>query len=228
MPTDSDPPVDPFGDGDFDPLGPEAADGWRHRLDDLLDATGAGPRALAAALVALAVAAVAIWWVTQPPPVDVDAAVPLVVVPTTTTTAPTDLVVHVAGAVARPGVYTLPPGARLIDAIDAAGGPIDTADLDRINLASLAVDGGQLYVPEIGEAPPTLVDAGTGETAGPVDLNTATAAQLDALPGIGPATAAAIIDHRERHGPFERVDSLLDVPGIGEAKLAGLRDLVRV
>jgi competence protein ComEA len=144
-----------------------------------------------------------------------------------------EVVVHVAGAVMTPGVQRLPGGARVIDGVDAAGGALPDADLARVNLAAPLVDGQQVYVPRRGEVPPVpLPDAGAdgadGAGAGPVDVNQATADQLDELPGVGPATAEAIIAHRDEHGPFASVDDLLDVRGIGEAKLEQLRDLVTV
>jgi competence protein ComEA len=163
--------------------------------------------------------------------------------PASTTSLPSDLLVHAAGAVAAPGVYELAGGARVADLVQAAGGPSPDADLDRLNLAEPLVDGSRVYVPRVGELdpPPVLVPSGgtgaaTGEgaggaaedVAGPVDLNRATVDELDELPGVGPATAEAILAHREANGPFASVDELLDVRGIGEAKLAALRDLVTV
>jgi competence protein ComEA len=143
----------------------------------------------------------------------------------------TEATVHVAGAVARPGVYLLPAGARVDDAVGAAGGPTPAADVDALNLAAAVADGVRIYVPEHGEAVaqptlPMLADPAVTAAAGPVDINRADAGQLDALPGVGPATAAAIIAERDRNGPFLTVDDLERVPGIGPAKLAGLRDLV--
>lgn len=154
----------------------------------------------------------------------------------TTTTEAASLVVHAAGAVAAPGLHTVPAGARIADLLTAAGGPAVDADLDRVNLAAPLVDGARVWFPRLGEAdePTVVAGAGGGAPTGepspsaPVDLNTATAEQLDALPGVGPATAGAIIEHRESHGAFGSVDELLAVPGIGEAKLAQLRDLVSV
>lgn len=153
-----------------------------------------------------------------------------------TTTTVGETKVHVAGAVVRPGVHTVGPGARVADAVAAAGGPAPDADLDRINLAARVADGERIYVPRQGEA--VVADAaasGSGggsssaaAAAGPVDLNTATLEQLDTLPGVGPATAQAIIDHRTRNGRFRSVDDLLEVRGIGPAKLEQLRPLVRV
>ncbi|MCP4436683.1 MAG: ComEA family DNA-binding protein [Actinomycetia bacterium] len=150
-------------------------------------------------------------------------------------TEPTEqIVVHVAGAVALPGLTELPVGARVGDAMDAAGGSLPGADPGRLNLAARLNDGARLYVPAAGEevgAP--LVEGGLGVTPGDssqslVDVNSADAAALEELPGIGPATAAAIISHRERQGPFGSVDSLLEVRGIGEAKLEALEGLVSV
>ncbi|MGH2685140.1 MAG: helix-hairpin-helix domain-containing protein, partial [Actinomycetota bacterium] len=141
--------------------------------------------------------------------------------------ADSDVYAHAAGAVARPGVYRLPPGSRVTDLVEAAGGITADAAPDHLNLAAEVIDGQQVYVPRVGEAPPPSGATGAGPV-GPLDLNTATAAQLEELPGIGPATAQAILDHRERDGPFRSVEELLEVRGIGEAKLASLRDLVRV
>jgi competence protein ComEA len=146
---------------------------------------------------------------------------------------PAEVVVHAAGAVGRPGLYRLPPAARVADVLAAAGGATTDADLDRINLAATVEDGQQVYVPRVGEPmPPAAPGGGSGpapdEAAGPVNLNTADAIELETLPGVGPATAEAIIAHRDEHGPFESADELLDVPGIGQAKLDRLRDLVTV
>jgi competence protein ComEA len=147
--------------------------------------------------------------------------------PTTTTG---EVVVDVAGAVARPGVVRLASAGRVIDAIAAAGGAATDADLNQVNLAAKVGDGDRIYVPRRGEAPPPAPATGGSSTAaptGPVDLNTATPEQLDALPGVGPATAKAIVDFRTRRGRFRTVDDLLSVPGIGPAKLANIKPLVR-
>ncbi len=142
--------------------------------------------------------------------------------------------VHAAGAVLRPGVHEVPSGGRVVDVVEAAGGPAPDADLQQLNLAAKVGDGERVYVPRRGEVAPaagpvtgTVGGAGAGG-AGPVNLNTATAEQLDALPGVGPATAQAILEYRKEHGRFRTVDELLDVRGIGEAKLAALRPKVRV
>ncbi len=152
---------------------------------------------------------------------------------------------HAAGQVAAPGVYSVPAGARVADLVTAAGGLLPEADVDRLNLAARVVDGTRVYIPRKGEAPPVEAAAGdpgagagatgaaggggpAGVASGPVDLNTATAAQLDTLPGVGPATAAAILTYRTRHGRFKSVTELLEVPGIGPAKLEAIRPLVVV
>ena len=140
-----------------------------------------------------------------------------------------------------PGVQQLSGGARVVDAVDRAGGATPDADLARVNLAAPVQDGQQVYIPRVGEpmppppagtapAPGAGGGAGSpaGTPAGPVNLNTASADELDTLPGVGPATSAAIIAHRQEQGPFTSVDQLLDVRGIGDAKLAELRDLVTV
>jgi competence protein ComEA len=138
------------------------------------------------------------------------------------------LVVDVAGAVVRPGLVRLQPGARVADLVAAAGGPAPDADLDQVNLAARPADGDRVYVPRRGETPPPVASSGApASRAGPVDLNSATVEQLDALPGVGPATAQAILEFRRRHGRFRSVQDLLQVSGIGPAKLATLRPLVR-
>lgn len=150
-----------------------------------------------------------------------------------------EVVVDVAGAVERPGVVTLPVGARVVDAIAAAGGALPDADLARLNLARVLVDGEQVVVttpddplpvpPASGQAPGGSGadgDAGGG-AAGLVNLNTADEAALDALPGIGPVLAARVLEHRTAH-PFASVEDLEDVPGIGPALMAELRTLVTV
>jgi competence protein ComEA len=215
---------------------------WRERLGDLADATGTSPtRLVTGAVVAVVLLAVG-GWMLRPPAPPVEVALPFASTtepsPTPTTAeVPATVLVHVAGAVQAPGVHEVSSGARVIDAIEAAGGLAGDADGTRINLAAPVRDGERVYVPAIGEDPPPVAvgspevageGPGTGSVSGPVDLNTADAAALDALPGVGPSTAAAILEHRAQIGRFTSVEQLLDVPGIGEAKLAALRDLVAV
>jgi competence protein ComEA len=133
------------------------------------------------------------------------------------------LYVDVAGAVQQPGVYRLDRGARVIDAVRAAGGASADAVLDAVNLAMSLSDGERVYVPRHGD---TVVDAATDPTPQVVHVNSATADQLDTLPGVGPATAAAIIAYRTTHGPFATVDALAAVKGIGSAKLDAIRQLI--
>lgn len=144
------------------------------------------------------------------------------------------LVVHVSGAVDAPGVVSLPSGSRVDDALEAAGGATAEADLSSINLARPLEDGEQIHVPVPGEEPPQPAagpagDAvsGTGST-GSIDLNTASAAELEELPGVGPAIAQRILEHREKNGPFTSVDGLLEVSGIGPATLEKIRERATV
>lgn len=139
--------------------------------------------------------------------------------------------VHVLGAVTHPGVYQLPAQSRVIDAITAAGGATDTAELASVNLARQLSDGEQIRVLNIGEEPPPEVaGGGSGETSGggaasgKINLNQATSEQLQALPGVGPATAERIITWRENNGRFSSVDELIAVSGIGPKTLAQIRD----
>ncbi len=200
-------------------------------------------RLIGASVATLIVCLGAYWLVRMPPPsteaslpraaTTVESAVSIApssdAVPTTLAT--TAVVVHVAGAVAVPGVYELPPGARVRDAVAAAGGPTPDANWDALNLAAVVVDASRVYVPLVGEEVAPGSALGDGQSSpvapvGPIDVNLADVALLETLPGVGPATAAAIVTERERNGPFLGVDDLDRVPGIGPAKLAALRDLV--
>jgi competence protein ComEA len=141
------------------------------------------------------------------------------------------LVVDVVGAVRRPGVYRLREGARIEDAVRKAGGPARSADLSLVNLAAPLADGMQIVVPNrLPAASPgqsaSQPQAAGGAAGGRLSLSTATAEQLDELPGIGPVTANKIVDWRTAHGPFASVDALDDIPGIGPARIEQLRDLV--
>jgi competence protein ComEA len=139
--------------------------------------------------------------------------------------------VHVAGAVASPGLYRLPVDARVVDAVAAAGGFAADADRAAVNLARAVSDGEQIVVPVVGAAPPpdpAPGEGGEGASEGIIDLNAADAADLDTLPRIGPALAERIVAWRDENGRFTSVDDLLSVPGIGEKIVEGLRELVRV
>jgi competence protein ComEA len=136
-------------------------------------------------------------------------------------------VIDVAGAVRRPGLYRLRSGSRIDDAVAAAGGATAKAQLDSVNLAAPVADGEQVVVPGRGAGGAVVPPSASGSSpSAPLDLNTATAEELDALPGIGPVTAQKILDYRQAHGPFHAVAELEGVPGIGPGRLAQLKGLV--
>jgi competence protein ComEA len=135
------------------------------------------------------------------------------------------VLVHVAGAVRRPGVYRLPGAARVEAAVTRAGGATRAADLAGLNLAARLEDGQQVVVPRRGPAGGAAA-GGTAGTQGPLSLSSASAEQLDAIDGIGPTLAARIVEWRRQHGGFASVDQLLDVPGIGEGRLDALKGAV--
>ncbi|MBU1747883.1 MAG: helix-hairpin-helix domain-containing protein [Chloroflexi bacterium] len=132
---------------------------------------------------------------------------------------PARIAVYVSGAVQTPGVYELPDGARVDEAIEAAGGPTAEADLARVNLAHRLRDEEQVYVPRIGEeASPPVTPAGTtgSGAGGKININTTTTAEFETLPGIGPALAQRIVEYREKNGPFASIDGIKQVGGIGD------------
>lgn len=133
-----------------------------------------------------------------------------------------DVVVHVAGAVVRPGVYRMPAGSRVDDAVRRAGGAGPRAQLEAVNLAARLVDGQQVVVPERGPGGSTV--AGASLEDGPISLGTATVEQLDTIDGIGPVTAGDIIEFRDQHGGLASVEQLDQVPGIGPATMESLRE----
>lgn len=213
-------------------------------------------RVLAAALGVIVVV-VGAWWVVRVPPPPLDDRLPMAMATTavsSTLAMSTQLVVHVTGAVRSPGVFRLAPDARVVDAVAAAGGTTAQADTVAVNFAATLVDGAQVFIPvrgrttstttarplpgvnpppppTVGSVPqsPLLPASGTVVSGGlVVNLNTASLAELDSLPGIGPSTAQAIIDYRVVKGRFKSVDDLLNVRGIGEAKLAAIRSRVGV
>ena len=166
----------------------------------------------AAAIAVAAIAMALVVWPSpsDPPPVEFVGSV-----------ARRTVTVHVSGAVTRPGLVTLDAEARVADAIVAAGGASADAQLGALNLAAPLGDGARLVVP-------TANAAANSETDGVVRINSASASDLEQLPGVGPVLAAHISAHRDENGPFEVVEDLLEVPGIGEAKLAALRDFVLI
>lgn len=223
-----------MSDGRRGPLA-EIVDRARGAVDEVV--MGCATRSLVrggAGIAGAVVLLVAGWWLLRPPDTPVEAALPRAAVTTMAgaSTVPggpaagKDLVVQAAGAVTRPGVYRLPDGSRVADLVELAGAEPD-ADVHALALAARLADGQRVWVPRVGE--PVVSPAGEPTVpSGPVDVNAAEAAELDDLPGIGPTLAAAIVRHREQHGPFRTIDALLDVPGIGPAKLDVLRPLVRV
>jgi len=150
--------------------------------------------------------------------------------PPPATLTPAPIRVYVSGAVNHPDVYSLPAGTINRDAISAAGGALPEADLNRVNLAQPLSDGQQIYVPRVGEVIAVEPSAGAAAPVltGPVNINTATQAQLEALPHIGPAIAGRIIQYREEHGPFARIEDIQNVPGIGPATFDDIKDLITV
>ncbi len=203
----------------------------RERLSSLSRAELIGVVAVAA----ITLAGAGLWYMRSlPGPVEVIAepAVPPVPAPgsASPSVAATPILVDVAGWVRHPGVYEFASGDRVIDALDAAGGARPGAELQALNLAAPLADGTQVVVPRQGESPVVGVAPGSsaGSGGGLVNVNTATAAELEALPGIGEVTAQAIVDYRTENGPFASVDELLDVSGIGDVTLENIRELVTV
>ena len=184
--------------------------------------------AVVAGLIAGGGGAQPITALTRSPDVGVTLASPL---PTTMAS----VVVHVLGQVKRPGVYELPDGARVIDAVGAAGGFTASADQSGLNLAQVLADGQQVLVPQPGQAPPpSAVAPATGSSAraaapdAKIDINAATLEQLETLPRVGPAMAQRILDWRTQNGRFASVEDLKNVTGIGDKTFADLKDLVVV
>ena len=223
------------------------------RLTDFIQWIGLS-RILASAFGVL-VMVIGVWWVVRVPPPPPEATIPFASSTIATDSLKTNpellmanITVYVSGEVVKPGVYVLLATSRIIDALQAAGGPTAAADLVVVNLAAPLVDATQVFIPRIGSTPratlprphaginlPTTgtsggVSVGSGATSaiGIVDINSATLSDLDALPGVGPSTAQAIIDYRIANGPFASVDDLLNVRGIGPSKLAAMRARVRV
>ena len=205
-------------------------------------------RAITSAFAVLVVG-VGAWWVVRVPPVPIESTISFTSTsvarnqdssPDVSLAISLNIVVHVAGEVKNPGVYTLPSGARMIDAVTAAGGGTARADLEVINLATPLIDSSQIYVPAKGVAAhPTFARPQPGingvasslnapSVSGVVNINRASVTELDSLPGVGPSTAQAIVEYRTANGPFGSVEDLLNVKGIGPAKFEAMRKLVGV
>jgi competence protein ComEA len=181
-----------------------------------------GVRVLAVVAVVVLLVAGYLAWRSRPHPEPVPVASSA---PSAASTPAGPVVVAVQGRVARPGLYRLPSGARVADALDAAGGALPGVDLSYVNLARKVADGELIL---IGVSAPPAPPGTPGGAGGKVNLNTASLAELDALPGVGPALGQRILDYRAAHGSFRSVDDLRHVPGIGDAKYAELKDLVAV
>jgi competence protein ComEA len=199
----------------------------RDRLDLLSRGEIAG---LIVVLVAL-MGGAGLWYVRAlPKPVTIAEVSPGAALSASPTPTAPPIIVDVAGAVRRPGVYEFADGERVIDAIERAGGALPKADLSLLNLAAPITDGTQILVPKAG--PPSATGASPapvgGAPAGLINVNTATATELEALSGIGEVLAATIVEYRTTNGPFTAVDDLLDVSGIGPATLDEIRDQITV
>jgi competence protein ComEA len=209
--------------------------GLRERLDTLTRGELAG----LVAVIVTTLAAGGLWYVRSlPKPVEVAVTTrpsPVAALATPSSSAsvvpsdPQTLIVDVTGWVRDPGVYGFRPGDRVVDAVQRAGGARRGADLSLLNLAAPLSDGQQVLVPRRGQPVPVAPGSVTsGAPVGPIDVNTADAAMLETLNGIGEVLAAAIVTYRDEHGPFTSVDQLVDVPGIGPATLEELRDQVTI
>ena len=201
-----------------------------------------GLRRLIGSVAGVAVAVGLGWFVLKPSPTPIEFSLPSIsssVMPLTNS----EIHVHVVGAVKRPGVYSMPALSRVVDAVHAAGGSLPTANLEGINMAQTLMDAEQVFIPLRRAVMPratvaprhrprprvtsTTISQGMQESK-IVNINTATATQLETLTGVGPATARAIISYRTSKGVFTKVEDLLNVPGIGPAKLAAMRNEISV
>ncbi|HFD38833.1 MAG TPA: hypothetical protein ENJ31_03135 [Anaerolineae bacterium] len=184
------------------------------------------------ALIILTVIGAVLFQLRQPAPapISLQTATPSPLPPATPT--PRPLRVYISGAVQQPDVYALPADSIIKDAMLAAGGPTEDADLDRINLAAALADGQHVYVPHLGETelPASLPCDCSGSSGGDgkVNINIADVAALDTLPGIGPVTAQRIIEYREANGPFARIEDIMNVSGIGQSTFAKIQDRITV
>ncbi len=224
-----------------------------------------GPARAFATAGSVAVVCVGAWWLLRAPAPPLENSLPLVsiasasdsssssvvgAIPSTTLVGVREVIVHVAGSVMKPGVYRLKPNARVIDAVNAAGGVTPNADTAAVNLALPLLDAEQVYIPArssqkphttvaVRRKPPTAVGSPSSTSAAGtvgatpttiksafININTATALELEALPSVGPSTAKAIVAFRIKNGPFSKAEDLLKVPGIGDGKLAAMKPFV--
>ena len=201
------------------------ASGWRDTLRDLV-ARRRDAWPLLFLVGAVALLAVVIGGGDAPARIAPPATAEGPAAPSATPDGPGGVLVHVAGAVRRPGLYEFPPDARVADAVETAGGPTARADLDALNLAEPLVDGTKIHVIKRGEQPPATT-SGTGMSAGDsspsIALNAADQSLLETIPGIGPVTALAILEYRDEIGRYESIEQLLEVDGIGPATLEDIR-----
>jgi competence protein ComEA len=210
-----------------------SAASWRRRLASFVEFRPKEAAALGVACLALVAGAAFAYARSLPSGGAKPLATPIAQPSPTGSTSAAGIVVNVAGAVRTPGVYTLPLGSRVIDGIQAAGGPAPGADTGSINLARPLADGERVYIPRRGEQPPPEAggggpSGGSGSSDGKVNINTASESELEDLPGIGPTLAKRIVEYRTQHGPFHDVKDLLKVEGIGQKKFDSLKDYVTV
>jgi len=188
------------------------------------------------AFINLAALGAVVFWLRQPVParMEIVSPTPASAATTAVTNTPAPVRVYVTGAVHNPDVYALPDGSLAKDAVAAAGGSREDADLNHVNLAHVLLDQEQLYIPFVGdiEEPPPVQSGGRSgglvvvEVDGAVDINTATASDLETLPGIGPGLAERIVSYRSAHGLFNTPEEIMDVPGIGEATYERIKDRI--
>lgn len=177
-------------------------------------------------LVFLLVLGFTVFFLRRPDPQPLELLIPS---PTPQAT-PEPIGIYILGAVEEPGVYFLPAGSRVVDAIEAAGGATAEADLARVNLAARLQDEAQIYVPKVGEETSSIpiFSTPTRESSRIVNINTATAQELETIPGIGPELAQRIVDYRMANGPFSSIEQIMDVPGIGEGTFFKIQNLITV
>jgi competence protein ComEA len=199
-------------------------------LRDRLDTLSRGEIAGLIVILVAVLGGAGLWYARSlPKPVSIAQAEPGAAQASASPTPTVVLIVDVAGAVRQPGVYEFAEGQRVIDAIEQAGGPLAKADLSLLNLAAPLTDGTQILVPKAGAPGAAPAPGGVpGAAGGLLNINSASATELETLSGIGEVLAAKIVEYREQNGPFASVDDLMDVSGIGPATLDEIRDQITV